>query len=75
GQFQVRYFNANNNNEVRLLNVYDAKAARIYSKQYNVASGYQRMDVILNNVQSGVYTVDLRDSKGKRLASGAVIIQ
>jgi len=75
GQFQVRYFNANNNNEVRTINVYDAKAARIYSKQYNVSSGYQRMNVILTNVQSGVYMVDLRDSKGKRLASGAVIIQ
>ncbi|MEX1202723.1 MAG: M36 family metallopeptidase [Ferruginibacter sp.] len=75
GVFQVRYYNATNGNEQRTLNVYDAKGAKVYSKQYNAAPIYDRMDVDLRNVASGVYTVDLTTSLGKRLASGSLLIQ
>jgi hypothetical protein len=74
GQFQVRYFSANSN-EDRTLNVYDSKGAKVYSKQYIMGSTYTRMNVILPSAQSGVYSVELRNNKGKRLASGWVIIQ
>ncbi len=75
GQFQVRYFSPNNSTEERTLTVYDAKGAKIYAKKYTISRTYDRMDVTLTNAQSGIYTVDLRDSKGKRIASGSVIIQ
>jgi Fungalysin metallopeptidase (M36)/Secretion system C-terminal sorting domain/Fungalysin/Thermolysin Propeptide Motif len=75
GQFQVRYFNPNNNQSERTLTVYDAKGARVYSKKYATGMAYDRMDVILTNAQAGVYSIDLRDNNGKRLASGSVIIQ
>ena len=75
GQFQVRYFNTNNNQSERTLTVYDAKGARVYAKKYTTGVAYDRMDVILTNAQAGIYTIDLRDNKGKRLASGSVIIQ
>jgi extracellular elastinolytic metalloproteinase len=75
GVFQVRYYNATNGNEQRTLSVYDSKGARVFNKQYNAAPIYDRMDVDIKNAASGVYTVDLRNSQGKRLASGSVIIQ
>jgi hypothetical protein len=75
GVFQVRYYNATNGNEQRILSVYNSKGAKVYSKQYSAAPIYDRMDVDLKNAASGVYTVDLRNSQGKRLASGSVIIQ
>lgn len=75
GVFQVRYYNASNGNEQRTLSVYDSKGARVYSRQYNAAPIYDRMDVDLKNAADGVYTVDVRNSQGQRLASGKVIIQ
>jgi hypothetical protein len=75
GQFQVRYYSPNNTVEGRTLNVYDSKGSKIYSKQYSIARTYDRMDVVLTNAAAGIYSIELRDSNGKRLASGAVIVQ
>lgn len=75
GQFQVRYYNSDANPVDRVLTVYDAKGARVFRKQFSVGRFYDRMDVNLRNAQAGVYSVDLRDSKGRRIASGSVIIQ
>jgi hypothetical protein len=33
------------------------------------------MDVVLTNAAAGIYSIELRDNNGKRLASGAVIVQ
>jgi hypothetical protein len=74
GQFQVRYY-SKSIPTARTLSVYDAKGARVYSKRYDIGAIYQKMEVLLTNVQSGTYTVDLRDDKGNRLATGSVIIQ
>ncbi len=77
GQFQVRYYQAANSPSLRTLNIYDARGARIFSKQYNISTpGYQRMDVNMSFRPSGeTYFVDLRDQAGKRLGSAAVRIQ
>ena len=75
GQFQVRYYSSNNTLLERTLTVYDGKGAKVYSKQYSINRTYDRMDVNLINMQSGIYTVDLRDNKGNRIATGSVIIQ
>ncbi|MEO7484268.1 MAG: T9SS type A sorting domain-containing protein [Ferruginibacter sp.] len=60
---------------VRTLNVYDAKGARIYTSAYNISRYYERMDVNLKNAASGVYMVELVDSKGVRIANGKVVIK
>jgi hypothetical protein len=75
GQFQVRFFNPNALSQERTLSVYDSKGSRVYAKTFISGPSYDKMEVSLPNVQSGVYTVDLRDPNGKRLASGALIIQ
>ncbi len=75
GQFQVRYYNNDTNPVDRVLTVYDARGARVFRKQFSVGRFYDRMDVNLRNAKPGIYSVDLRDSKGKRIASGSVIIQ
>jgi hypothetical protein len=75
GKFQVRYFSPSNTGLERTLSVYDAKGVRVYSKKYLIGSTYNKMDVNMTNVQSGTYSIDLRDNKGNRLASTSLIIQ
>ncbi|MEO7484270.1 MAG: M36 family metallopeptidase [Ferruginibacter sp.] len=60
---------------VRMLNVYDAKGARVYSSAYNISRFYERMEVNLKNAASGVYMVELVDGKGARIATGKVVIK
>ncbi len=74
GQFQVRYLSYTNN-VGRTLNIYDSKGARVYTKAYTTAGAYTKMDVNLNNAASGVYLVELKDNKGKRLATGKIAIK
>jgi hypothetical protein len=74
GQFQVRYLSYTNN-VVRTLNIYDSKGARVYTKAYTTNSAYTKMDVNMDNAASDVYLVEVKDSKGKRLATGKVVIR
>lgn len=74
GQFKVRYY-SNEGNTQRTLNIYDSKAARVYSKQYAINAAYTLMSVNLLNAQAGIYMVELRDKNGKRIALGKVVIQ
>jgi hypothetical protein len=60
---------------VRMLNVYDAKGARVFSSPYNISRYYERMEVNLKNAASGIYLVELVDSKGVRIATGKVVIK
>jgi hypothetical protein len=75
GKFQVRFYSPNSTAVERTLSVYDAKGVRVYSKKYLIGSTYNKMDVNMTNVQSGTYSIDLRDNKGNRLASASLIIQ
>jgi len=74
GQFQVRYLSYTST-VGRTLNIYDSKGARVYTKEYITAGPYTKMDVNLDNAASDVYLVVLTDSKGKRLATGKVVIK
>ena len=74
GVFQVRYLSYTSG-VVRTLNIYDSKGARVYQREYTTAGPYTRMDVNMDNAASDVYLVELRDSKGKRLATGKVVIR
>ncbi|HRD57135.1 MAG TPA: choice-of-anchor J domain-containing protein [Ferruginibacter sp.] len=76
GQFQVRYYSQAGNSPLpRLLNIYDSKGSRVYSKQYNIAAPYARMDVDLSNLSAGIYHVELLDRTGNRIKTGRVLIQ
>jgi hypothetical protein len=75
GQFVVRYYSSVNTTTAFTLNVYDAKGRRVYSRLYPIGRPYDRMDVNLGNAAGGTYLVELRDAKGNRLGSSAVIIR
>ncbi|RYY55993.1 MAG: T9SS type A sorting domain-containing protein [Chitinophagaceae bacterium] len=73
GVFQVRYYAATATEFS--LNVYDSKGSRVWTKKYPVTNRYEQMLVDLGRNSSGVYTVDVRDKNGKRLAAGTVVIK
>jgi len=74
GVFQVRYYSNANNTLARWVTIYDAKGSRVYSRSYNITRPYDRMDVNGTNLQSGIYMLELSDSKGNRLATGKVVV-
>ena len=77
GRFQVRYFNdvANGGLNPGVINVYDAKGSRVFSRNYNIGGGFQAMNVDLGASHgSGIYRVDLLTSTGERIKTGTVII-
>ena len=77
GQFQIRYFNDVTNNGLvpGVVNIYDEKGSRVFSKFYAVGGGYQPMNVDLGpNLGKGIYRVDLLTNSGERIKTGSVII-
>ena len=72
GLFHVRYYSQPGANPVRLLNVYDSKGSRVFSKQYNVNAPYYDMQVDITNHAGGIYMVELLDRNGSRIAGGRV---
>ena len=74
GQFQVRYLSYTSGVN-RTLNIYDSKGSKVYTKEYPTAGPYTKMDVNMDNAGSDVYLIELRDDKGKRLATGKVVIK
>ena len=75
GQFQVRFFSGAGNNPLpRIINIYDNKGSRIYTRSYTIAMPYTRMDVNLKNHGKGIYNVELTDGNGRRLKTGRVVI-
>ncbi len=74
GQFQVRYYRTSTSDNAYYVNVYDGKGARVFSKQFPIAAPYSRMDVNLDNAQSGIFMLEVRDARGKRLSSSSVIV-
>jgi hypothetical protein len=75
GQFQVRFFSGAGNNPLpRIINIYDNKGSRIYTRTYTIAMPYTRMDVDLKNHGKGIYNVELTDGNGRRLKTGRVVI-
>ncbi len=70
---QVRYNNSANSNRNTMLNVYDEKGLRVFSKDYIISGTYGRMDVDMSRFQSGTYMIYLMDNFGKRLSTGKVV--
>lgn len=77
GQFQIRFFNDVTNNGLvpGVVNIFDQKGSRVFSKAYAVGGGYQPMNVDLGpNHGRGIYRVDLLTSSGERIKTGSVIV-
>jgi subtilisin-like proprotein convertase family protein len=73
GQFQVRYYSIVNNSGLpRGVNIFDARGKRVQTQTYSIGSPYARMDVDLSSHGTGVYTVEVVDVNGNRLAVGRV---
>ncbi len=70
---QVRYYSSSTATRSAMLNLYDSKGARVYSKAYTISGTYGRMDVDMTTMQQGVYIVELMDASGKKVAAGKVI--
>ena len=75
GKFQVRYFfNTSSLTQLpAMVNVYDQKGARVFTRRYIVA-GYQAMDVDLGAHGKGIYRVELTSDNGDRLKTGSVMV-
>jgi uncharacterized repeat protein (TIGR01451 family) len=75
GLFNVRYYSTVNNTGLpRGVNIYDAKGQRIMAKSYSIGTPYAKMEVDLTNHGTGVYTVEVVDVNGNRLAIGRVSV-
>lgn len=59
----------------RVLTVFDAKGARVYSRKLTAAQTYELIKVNMTPASAGTYFVELRDASGVRLASGKVVVQ
>ena len=75
GQFTVSYHATSQTNPTHTITVYDSKGSYVFRGTYNIDSPYQRMEVDLRKLSSGVYHIALTDKTGKRLAEGSFVIQ
>jgi len=72
GQFDVSYYSPAATSFT--LTISDSKGAVVYSKAYTVTSPYQRLAVDVRKNGSGIYTINLTDRNGKRIAVGRVMV-
>ena len=70
---QVRFNNSANKNRSIMLNIYDGKGVRVFSKAYSISGTFGRMDVDMSRLQDGMYMVYLMDYSGKKLAGSKVV--
>lgn len=76
GQFQIRYYSDLGVTAYpRLVNIYDSKGSRVYSRSYSINSPYTRLDVDATRLPKGIYSVELIDFNGNRIKTGRVLIQ
>jgi hypothetical protein len=75
GQFQVRFYSLKGNNPLpRVINVFNSKGEKVYSKTYTVIQPYSSLEINLTNQGKGVFNIELSDANGKKLKTGRVII-
>ncbi len=70
---QVRFNNSSSLNRNTMLNIYDVRGVRVFSKLYSISGTLGRMDVDLTRLQSGTYMLYLMDNMGKKLAGSKII--
>jgi hypothetical protein len=74
GQFTVSYYNANGANTNRTVTIYDSHGAQVYSSKFGISGPYSLLNIDLGAAQSGVYIVVVRDTNGKKLIEGKVLV-
>jgi Ig-like domain CHU_C associated/Secretion system C-terminal sorting domain len=74
GLFNVSYNNGAANLNGRSINIYDSKAARVYTQTYNNVVPFSNMKVDMRGYASGTYYLVLRDVNGKELGTGKVLV-
>ena len=70
---QVRYNNSTSANRGTMLNIYDEKGVRVFSKAYAITGTFGRMDVDMSGMQNGTYMIYIMDNSGNKLGGGKVI--
>ena len=70
---QVRYNNSTSTNRGTMLNIYDEKGVRVFSKAYAITGTFGRMDVDMSGMQNGIYMIYIMDNSGNKLGGGKVI--
>lgn len=70
---QVRYNNSTSANRGTMLNIYDEKGVRVFSKAYAITGTFGRMDVDMSGMQNGIYMIYIMDNSGKKLGGSKVI--
>jgi hypothetical protein len=76
GRFTISYYYAGvNSSEIRTLNIYDSKGAKVLSRNESISQPYTYLEVNLPQAAAGTYMVELLDKSKKRVATGKVMIQ
>ena len=70
---QVRFNNSASANRGTMLNIYDEKGQRVFSKAYAITGTFGRMDVDMSRMQNGTYMVYIMDNSGKKLGTSKVV--
>ena len=70
---QVRFNNSTSVNRGTMLNIYDEKGLRVFSKAYSIAGTSGRMDVNMSGMQNGTYLVYIMDNSGNKLGGSKVV--
>ncbi len=70
---QVRFNNSTSVDRGTMLNIYDSKGTRVFTKAYVVNGTYGRMDVDMSTFQPGTYFVYVMDKAGNKLGGGKVV--
>lgn len=70
---QVRFNNSSSANRGTMLNIYDEKGVKVFSKSYTIAGTQGRMEVDMSGMQNGTYMVYIMDNSGNKLGSSKVV--
>lgn len=75
GHFNVSYYNERLVPVVRYVELYDMKGAKVLKQKFVVSGRFSSMPVDAAVLSSGVYTLVLTRSDGKKLVSGKIVIK
>lgn len=74
GLFSVRYGSLHGQPASRILTIYDSKGARVFIKEFTLASTFSSMNVNLTGHGKGIYYIIVSDITGNKLAEGNVLV-
>ena len=69
----IRFNNSNLTSRNTMINIYDAKGALLYSKEYKISGTYGNMEIDISTLPPETYVVYLMDASGNKLAGGKIL--